>query len=182
MAKEGRSTAVVVDLERCLACRSCELACAKAHAGFADIVEAVLSGAHMVPRVRVIAAAGRAVPVQCQHCEDAPCVAVCPSGAIYREEETGRVLARVEKCIGCKSCVIVCPFGAVDWDGPSGSVVKCDLCAEIVGAGEEPTCVVSCPTHARRVVVLRDLTDRRRREAAARTVKLYETETEAGKK
>jgi carbon-monoxide dehydrogenase iron sulfur subunit len=182
MAKEDRSTAVVVVLERCLACRSCEMACAKAHARVVDIVEAVLSGARLVPRVRVIAAAGRAVPVQCQHCEDAPCVVVCPSGALYREEETGRVLARVEKCIGCKSCVVVCPFGAVEWDRASGSVVKCDLCAEIIEAGEEPSCVVACPTHARRVVVLRDLAARRRREVAERTVKLYESESGAPKK
>ena len=176
MAKEGRSTAVVVDLERCLACRSCELACAKAHAGYADIVEAVLAGAHLVPRVRVIAAAGRAVPVQCQHCEDAPCVAVCPSGAVYREEETGRVLARVERCIGCRSCVIVCPFGAAEWDAVKGALVKCDFCADIIEASEVPRCIAACPTRARRVVELQELSRQRRKEAALRTIQVVQGE------
>ena len=77
--EKQQSRAVVVDLDRCLSCRSCEMACAKAHAGHEDIVEAVLSGVRLTPRVRVIAAAGKGVPIQCQHCEDAPCVSVCPT-------------------------------------------------------------------------------------------------------
>jgi len=174
MRTQKESTVVAVDLERCLSCRSCELACAKAHAGFRDIVEAILSGAHLVPRVRVVAAAGRGVPVQCQHCEDAPCVAVCPSGALYLDEATGHVLAREGRCIGCKACVIVCPFGAAEWDRVSGSVGKCDFCAGIIAAGEEPRCIAACPTRARRVIRVEDLSKRRQKEAAARTLALHE--------
>ena len=174
MREHKPTSAVIVDLERCLACRSCETACAKAHAGFEDIVEAVLSEAHMTPRVRVLAAAGKAVPLQCQHCEDAPCVTVCPSGALYQDEDEGVVRAAPEKCIGCKSCVVVCPFGAVDWDDQERTVVKCDLCEDIIEEGEEPRCVTACPTGARRVVRLEDLSRQRRQEAAERTVALYE--------
>lgn len=165
---------IVVDLSRCLGCRSCEMACAKGHAGFKDIVEAVLSGADLTPRVHVVAAAGQAVPVQCQHCEDAPCVAVCPSGALTRDEASGIVRANVERCIGCKSCVVVCPFGAVQTGRGGARVVKCDLCEGIVAEGEEPLCVAACPTHARAVTSLEELSARRRRESADRTVRTIE--------
>jgi len=161
---------IVVELKRCLACRSCETACAKAHAGFQDIVEAVLAGAHLVPRVRVIAAAGRAVPVQCQHCEDAPCVTVCPSGALRRDEVTGRTLTAPQKCIGCKACVIVCPFGAAMWDYEGRRIIRCDLCEGILEPGQEPRCIAACPTGARRLEDLMQLAARRRRQAAERTV------------
>lgn len=163
----------MVDLERCLACRSCELACAKAHAGFDDIVEAVLSGAALVPRVRVIAAEGYAVPVQCQHCEDAPCAAVCPSGALYRDPQDGSVHAEPAKCIGCKACIIVCPFGAARYDRRSGAVIRCDLCEDIIEEGEEPTCVSACPTHARRVIDVEQLSEQRQKEAAVRTIRAF---------
>jgi carbon-monoxide dehydrogenase iron sulfur subunit len=170
MSVQTENRMVVVDLTRCLGCRSCEMACAKGHAGFSDIVEAVLAGADLKPRVHVVAAAGQAVPIQCQHCEDAPCVAVCPSGALYRDEERGIVRANVERCIGCRSCVIVCPFGAVQTHKAGGRVFKCDMCEDLVAEGEEPLCVAACPTHARMVADLEELSASRRRESAARTV------------
>jgi len=173
------SQAIVVDLKRCLACRSCELACAKAHAGFEDMVAAVLAGAHLVPRVRVIAAAGRAVPVQCQHCEDAPCVTVCPSGALYKDQATGRTLTAPQKCIGCKSCVVVCPFGAASWDGQERRIIKCDLCEGIIGPGEEPRCIAACPTRARRPVSLQEFTRRRQKQAAERMAAAEEADEDA---
>ena len=173
MRERKPTSTVIVDLDRCLACKSCEMACAKAHAGFEDIVEAVLSEAHMASRVKVVAAAGRAVPVQCQHCEDAPCVTVCPSGALYQDEVEGIVRAVTEKCIGCKNCVVVCPFGAVDWDKSDRTVVKCDLCEDLIEEGEEPACVTQCPTNARRVVRLEDLSKQRRQDAAERTVAMF---------
>jgi len=171
--------AIVVDLKRCLACRSCELACAKAHAGVEDIVEAILGQLPLVPRVKVIAAAGRAVPVQCQHCEDAPCVTVCPSGALYKDEVTGRTLTDPDRCIGCKSCVVVCPFGSIVWHRGTRRIIKCDLCEGIIGPGEEPRCMSACPTRARRVVPLDELVRRGQRQAAERAVAAYEAEQNA---
>ena len=175
--KKTKKGSVIVDLDRCLACKSCEIECARAHAGFDDIVDAVLSEEPMAPRVRVIAASDRAVPVQCQHCEDAPCVEVCPSGALYKEEEEGPTRTAPEKCIGCKNCVYVCPFGAIEWDGESDTVVKCDLCEDIVEEGEQPVCVTACPTHARRMVTMKEAADRRRKKAAEQTVAAYEKES-----
>lgn len=135
-----------------------------------------MSGARLVPRVQVIAAADRAVPVQCQHCEDAPCIEVCPSGALYREGDEGPVLTAPDKCIGCKSCVVVCPFGAVSWSRGDGTVIKCDLCNDLIEVGEDPHCVTACPTGARSVVSLEDLTRTKQREAAERTVRTIEVE------
>lgn len=176
MAQRAPTKTVIVDLRRCLACRSCELACAKAHAGYEDIVAAVLSGARLVPRVHVVAAEGYAVPVQCQHCEDAPCAAVCPSGALARDPEDGSIHADPAKCIGCKACIIVCPFGAAHYDRQGRAVIRCDLCQDIVEEGQEPSCVAACPTHARRVVDVEELSRQRQKEAARRTVAVLQAE------
>lgn len=151
MAQEVLTRTIVVDVGRCLACRSCELACAKAHAGFEDIVSAVLSEARLVPRIRVVDVEGHGVPVQCQHCVDAACVAACPTEALCRDEETGVVLLDGDKCVACMACIIACPFGVIEWHEASESVVKCDLCEGIVGEGEEPRCVAACPTGALRL-------------------------------
>ncbi len=172
LTSEGE--AIVVELDKCLACRSCEFACAMVHADAENIEEAMLSEFPLLPRVKVIAAAGRAVPLQCQHCEDAPCVEVCPSGALYKDERTGRTLTVVEKCIGCKSCIFACPFGAVEWNAGSRRLIKCDLCEGIVEEGEEPACVKGCPTRARRVRKMAELARERQREAAERTVRILE--------
>jgi len=176
MARETHKRTIVVDLERCLACRSCEWACALAHAGLDDVVEAVLADEALVPRVRVIAAAGRAVPIQCQQCEDAPCVAVCPSGALYLDEEDGSIRAVPARCIGCKACVLVCPFGAAEWDANVRAVVRCDLCADVIEDGDVPRCVAACPTHARHVVSVADVAARRRKEAARRTIQVLQSD------
>jgi len=176
MVQQLEARTVVADLERCLACRSCEFACALAHAGFDDPVEAIVSGANLVPRVRVVAAEGKAVPIQCQQCEDAPCAAVCPSGALSLDPESGSLRAEPARCIGCKACVLVCPFGAVRYDRATAMVVRCDLCDGIIAEGEEPRCVSACPTGARRVVDVREVARRRQQEAARRTVMLFRAE------
>jgi Fe-S-cluster-containing dehydrogenase component len=177
MAQKTLTATVVVDLKRCLGCRSCELACAKAHAGYDDIVEAVLADAALVPRVHVVAAEGCAVPVQCQHCEDAPCVAVCPTGALYRDED-GEVRAAPARCIGCKACLLVCPFGAAHWDPHARTVVRCDLCGDLIEEGEVPYCVAACPTHGRRVVRVEDVAARKRADSARRTIRVMRAEQE----
>ena len=176
MAADNQSGAIVVDIKKCLACRSCELACAKAHAGVERIADAIVAGLPLVRGVRVMAAGDRNVPIQCRHCEDAPCVTVCPSGALYKDEQTGRTLTAPEKCIGCKACVVVCPFGAVEWNDGVERIIKCDLCEGIIEEGEQPRCVTACPTHARRVIRLEELVRRRQVALAERTVSVLEAE------
>lgn len=178
MGKKNDVGSVIVDLDRCMACKACETACAVAHSQSEDLTEAIMAGEPMAPRVKVVAAAGSAVPVQCQHCEDAPCVEVCPSGALYKNEEDGGTLTAPEKCIGCKACVFVCPFGAVEWNEEAGSVLKCDLCQDIVEEGEEPACVSACPTRARRIVTVKEAADERRKAAAEHTVAVHNRQKE----
>jgi len=134
------------------------LACALAHAGQGgqdDLVEAIF---HQKAKARIyIESAGAlAVPLQCRHCEDAPCVRVCPSGALWRPDEGGPVLVDAQRCIGCAFCVEVCPFGVIRLARRAGvgasesglAVVKCDLCEARQSAGMGPACVDSCPVGA----------------------------------
>ena len=136
---------IVAKVDRCMACKACEIACALAHAGTEDLVEAIARSAR--PRIYVEAAGGLAVPLQCRHCDDAPCVRVCPSGALSRLSEGAPVLVDAEKCIGCGFCVQVCPFGVIRLAGPR-AVIKCDLCIDRRAKGLEPACVSACPVGA----------------------------------
>ena len=81
------------------------------------------------------------------HCEDAPCLMACPTGAIAREAGTRVVKVNAELCIGCHSCSIACPFGVPRF-GKDGTMQKCDLCSVRLENGLEPACVRVCPTKA----------------------------------
>ncbi|MHB1034876.1 MAG: 4Fe-4S dicluster domain-containing protein [Pirellulales bacterium] len=137
---------IVVDPVKCLACRTCELACAVAHAEADNLVQAVIEGAR--PRLYVEAAGQLAVPLQCRHCEDAPCVQVCPTGALWRSDPGSPVLVDQAKCIGCEFCVQVCPFGLIRLAADRKAIIKCDLCVARLEKGLEPACVASCPVRA----------------------------------
>jgi carbon-monoxide dehydrogenase iron sulfur subunit len=146
---------IVADPAKCMACRACEIACALAHAGTDDLVEAIFQkGAK--PRIYIEAAGSFAVPLQCRHCEDAPCVRVCPSGALWRLDGDAPVSVDAGKCIGCAYCVEVCPFGVIRVarvageyaSGKEQAVIKCDLCIERQAEGLQPACVSACPVGA----------------------------------
>jgi carbon-monoxide dehydrogenase iron sulfur subunit len=161
---------IVVDVEKCLACKSCEIACAVVHSKSGQLEEAVVEKPKPQKRVTVEAAGEFTVPMQCRHCEDAPCIAVCPTGAIYRRKAGDPVLIEQDRCIGCKYCIVVCPFGVIDVSDDGKVVVKCDLCIERTKAGKEPACVEACPTKALKLVSEKELTADRRRLAARQLV------------
>jgi carbon-monoxide dehydrogenase iron sulfur subunit len=147
-----------LDVERCLACKSCEIACAVAHSESKNIFQAIFEKTK--PRVHVVCANGKAVPIQCRHCEKSPCVDVCPTKAI--QKINGIVVLNDQKCIGCKMCLLVCPFGAMTFDWDKGVAVKCDLC------DGDPECVKACPTNALRFETLENiLSDVRKKVAKA---------------
>jgi carbon-monoxide dehydrogenase iron sulfur subunit len=139
---------LVVRVERCVGCRACELACAVAHSAAKELQGAVLSGEKLGHRVTVEAFGRKGVPVCCNHCEQAACLIVCPTGAIHREADGGPVLQDDERCIGCHMCVQACPFGVIAMRADGKGVLKCDLCAERLGQGQEPACVSACLTKA----------------------------------
>lgn len=88
--------------------------------------------------------------VQCQHCDNAPCVAVCPTGASYKDKD-GLVKVNPSLCIGCKYCMTACPYGARWLDDETGLPAKCmgNECLSRVAAGLDPVCVTVCPAGAR---------------------------------
>jgi len=139
---------VVVDLDRCIECRSCASACYSSHAN--------------MPVVNFARAGWAILPVVCRQCKAAPCVEACPVEAMVRDE-SGVVRRRLFRCIGCGSCARACPFGVLP-NQPAGTpamsrspdrlnghqIAKCDLCADRVTPDGEavPRCVAACPSGA----------------------------------
>lgn len=105
----------------------------------------------------------------CQHCGDAPCVMVCPTGALSRRTENGVVQLDRELCVGCRSCALACPFGVPQFQ-EDGRMNKCNLCRPRVEHGLEPACVRVCPTRALGFGTMEDLSRSKAREASLRIV------------
>lgn len=82
--------------------------------------------------------------VQCRHCQNAPCIEACITGAMYRDPETEAVLCDTDMCVGCYMCIMVCPAGAVLRDKQGKVISKCDMCLE----HGVPACVENCPNEA----------------------------------
>ena len=172
---------IVVNERRCLGCRSCEVACALAHSQAASLVEALAAAVPPQSRIHVEplpAPAEQAgpleadcMPMHCRHCEEAPCMAICPSGAIHRPEGGGPVLLDTDRCIGCKFCIVACPFGVIALSRDGKAVVKCDRCRERTSGGELPACVDACPTGALEFREIDEWLAERRRQAAGRAAR-----------
>jgi carbon-monoxide dehydrogenase iron sulfur subunit len=161
---------IVAHIERCMGCHSCEIACAMAHSIMRDLNDMVLIGEKPGVRIYMETYEGRAIPIHCNHCEEAACLLACPTGAIYRKEERGPVFVDTTRCIGCRMCVQACPFGVITLDSNGKGVLKCDLCVERLAEGQEPACVMACPT---KVLVFGDeeeVNRAKRRETAERMV------------
>ena len=126
---------IVVNKDLCSGCRACEVACVARHDGRFGTVTARI-------RVAKIETLGVDSPQVCRLCRRPPCVAACPTVALYREETTGAVLLRPDDCTGCSACVDECPFGMVALHPEAGVALICDLC------GGDPTCVKRCATSA----------------------------------
>ena len=94
-------------------------------------------------------------PKSCLHCEDAPCVTACPTGASYKRTEDGIVMVDENWCIGCKLCSWSCPYGAREYDSHEGVMKKCTLCVDKIynenlpEESRQPACVATCPANAR---------------------------------
>ena len=136
---------VVVREEFCIGCGLCRLQCEVYHAGREDIVKAFKKN-RTAPTggIRIEQSGMHCLSVRCQHCEDAPCVEACLTGALHRDEESRLVLIDDNKCIGCGTCMLVCPTGAISRDGETSKAVKCDSCID----RDVPRCVSVCPNAA----------------------------------
>lgn len=204
MANETKSGAtphhvMVIDTNRCVGCWTCAVACKEINnepLGFwwnrilttgpnqSTASAAPASENIDVPRGTYPDVEMAYLPVACQHCNDAPCVKVCPVQATFRRDD-GTVLIDYERCIGCRYCMAACLYGVriFNWgdaeyapggvvgygqdyrsDGrlvftperPVGVVEKCTFCVERIDVGEQPFCCETCPVGAR---VFGDLND-----------------------
>ena len=95
----------------------------------------------------------------CKHCVQAPCLEVCPTGAIVRTE-FDTVVIQSDACNGCRDCIAACPFGVIETNPVSGTAQKCTLCYDRMQVGMEPACSKACPTQSIQFGPLQELQQR----------------------
>ena len=142
----------IIDHNRCIGCHACTVACKQEH----DIPIGVTRTYVKQVEVGVFPKVRRHFQVnRCNQCDASPCVAICPTSAMYRRSD-GIVDFHRGKCIGCKACIAACPYDAIYIDPKSHSAEKCNFCAHRIDRGFQPACVTVCPTQAISVGNLND--------------------------
>ena len=145
-----------IDYNKCIGCGLCETACEFIHGK---------------PYIRLYDVGGGLVkPISCFHCAKAPCIEVCPTKAMERDEN-GAVYVDVSRCIGCMACLYACPFGIPELDIALRVSTKCDLCRDLRRDGLEPACSAICPTNAIIIGSAQKVSDEAKRRALIRVVK-----------
>ena len=141
---------LVIDLERCIGCMGCRLAC-KVENSFdkgSGIRVDTIGGPHPgTPKGKYPNLSMYYQPVPCMHCEAPLCMGACPEEAIYKRAD-GIVLLDEEKCTGCQLCIPACPYDALIYDDHRNVIVKCTLCHHRIDKGLEPFCVIWCEDEA----------------------------------
>ena len=171
----GRKLGLVIDLDTCVGCQACAVACKSWNTAGAALplsdqkpygAEPSGTWLNRVHSYEVTPDPARCdrpdapsqivhFPRSCLHCEEAPCVTVCPTGASIKRAEDGIVLVEEDKCMGCGLCAWACPYGAREMDAAAGVMKKCTLCvdrlddASLPAEERVPACVRACPTQAR---------------------------------
>jgi anaerobic dimethyl sulfoxide reductase subunit B (iron-sulfur subunit) len=148
------------DQSACSGCKACQAAC-KDRNGlpvgvlWRRVYEVAGGGWQRAGEAWHTDAFAYSLSLACNHCADPVCAEVCPTGAIARRAD-GLVLIDAGKCVGCRYCAWACPYGAPQYDQRSGTMTKCDLCAEDLDAGRVPACVASCPMRALDLITLEE--------------------------
>ncbi len=140
------------DSRNCSGCKTCQIACKdKNNLAMGSLWRKVyeVSGGEWIQKDKAWEPNIYAynVSLSCNHCEDPICLKNCPTAAIVKRPD-GIVTIDQDKCIGCKYCAWVCPYGAPQFDEEKGVMGKCDMCADYIDQGKNPTCVDSCPTRS----------------------------------
>jgi Fe-S-cluster-containing dehydrogenase component len=147
---------LLVDIEKCVGCQICEVACKQANnlpAG-PRLIRVITVGPVMVGgKLRM-----DFVPMRCMHCGKPTCIDACPTGAITKRTD-GIVVIDEATCTGCKLCIEACPFGAIKFNDEKNVAMKCTLCADRLDRGQQPMCVIHCPAQAIRVGDINRLTE-----------------------
>lgn len=157
------SKGVLYDGNRCIGCRSCQVACKSWNENEAE--ETTSKGVYDNPphlsartftmmRFREVEHEGKFhwafAKTQCMHCVHPACVTACPVGALQKDRDKGPVVYDDNRCFGCRYCMVACPFGipTFQWDNPLPWIRKCSFCADRLGGELKPACVTACPTGA----------------------------------
>ena len=157
----GKKFVMVIDLSRCKNLKRCQAACNKMH-----FVSEGQNWIKVYPMQDAPHTSPYWQPTTCMHCDEPPCVKVCPVDATFKRED-GLVLIDNERCIGCRFCMAACPYSTrvFNWDEPQlpldvlqreynsetsvppkmGTVNKCDFCPDMAREGKLPHCVSACP-------------------------------------
>ncbi|MFQ5740259.1 MAG: 4Fe-4S dicluster domain-containing protein [Acidobacteriota bacterium] len=142
----------VIDNRKCIGCHACTVACKSEH----DIPVGVNRTHVKYVERGVFPDTRRTFTVtRCNHCEDAPCVTICPTSSLFKRVD-GIVDFDSDRCIGCRSCMQACPYDALYIDPATHTAAKCNYCAHRIEYGYEPACVIVCPVEA---IVSGDLDD-----------------------
>jgi molybdopterin-containing oxidoreductase family iron-sulfur binding subunit len=161
MGIPGRKFVMVIDLSRCKSLKKCQVACDYAHHLHADI-----NWLKIYPMQDAENTAPYWQPTNCMHCDEPPCVKVCPVDATFKRQD-GIVLIDSERCVGCRFCMAACPYSSriFNWEAPGvseeianraysceksvpqikGTVGKCDFCPDRARENKLPHCAEACP-------------------------------------
>lgn len=138
----------LLDSGACIGCHACTVACKSEH----DVPLGVnRTWVNYVETGEFPATQRHFTVMRCNHCDDAPCISICPTGALFRASN-GVVDFDDSRCIGCKGCMNACPYDALYISPETGTAHKCNFCQHKVAVGLEPACVTVCPTRAITVV------------------------------
>jgi formate dehydrogenase iron-sulfur subunit len=166
----GEDARIFPDVEACIDCGGCVVACNRTWDTPVDeqriSVSTMLEGQEGAEGFNANSARALAqgespgetsVPMQCYHCENAPCVSVCPTDSLLKQED-GFVQVQDDLCVGCQYCLSACPFGAPQFPesddgaaqifGTGGTMDKCTMCEERQDVGKGPACAEECATDA----------------------------------
>jgi len=166
---------ILVDTNKCASgCNDCVTACEQENGwGSSEPNSNAEQQAHWIRSVEIknkSTGFAKTLPMMCQHCETAPCVDVCPTGASFRRAD-GIVLVDKHICIGCRYCMMACPYKARSFvhedlhdqkpwaPRGKGTVESCTLCVHRVDEGRIPACVESCSAENHNALVFGDLYD-----------------------
>lgn len=144
-SKLGIKWSMVIDIRKCIGCHACTVACKVENnvpeEVFRAWVKVAEKGKYPNPQILFL-------PRLCNHCENPPCVEVCPVRATYRRED-GTVLIDQKICIGCGYCIQACPYDARFFNPISHTADKCTFCNHRLEKKLRPACVEACVGNAR---------------------------------